>query len=427
MTQIYALPTALLIAVACLGGRTAGAEDGSQDAAADNTRIPRVAAIVTSYFHNSHADIIVSRLLQTDTLDGKGRTPRLKLVSLYTDQVPENDSSRRLAKQYGFPIYDTIAEALTLGTGELAVDGVLLVAEHGKYPLSAKGQILYPKRRFFAETAAVIERSGRAVPVFSDKHFGRRLGRGPVDLRSGREAQDSATGRLDAAAHLAHPPADVPPGAKLTQMMALNFGPLEAYGYHALEMVQCLAERRAGGSVGVKSVQCLSGKAVWESGQPPPYDPRLLAALLARLQDRPIPPGKKLAELVREPVLFEVEYRDGLKAHVLTANDAIAEWTAAWQLADGTIDSTVFWTQEARPLSHFTYLVEGIEHFMATGKAPWPVERTLLVTGMLNALMASKQAGGQRIETPQLDFEYRSDWTWREPPAPAAGRPLPEQ
>ncbi|SVE59518.1 uncharacterized protein METZ01_LOCUS512372, partial [marine metagenome] len=48
--------------------------------------------VVTEYRHNSHADVIVSRLLLTHTLDGKGERPNLKLVSLYTDQVPKNDT-----------------------------------------------------------------------------------------------------------------------------------------------------------------------------------------------------------------------------------------------------------------------------------------------------------------------------------------------
>jgi hypothetical protein len=99
----------------------------------------RVAALVTEYRHNSHADVIVSRLLLTDTLDGKGPESPLKLVSLYTDQKPKNDISRLLAASHRFPIMPTIAEALTLGTGKLAVDGVLLVAEHGEYPFSKTG------------------------------------------------------------------------------------------------------------------------------------------------------------------------------------------------------------------------------------------------------------------------------------------------
>src|SRR4051812_6171199 len=67
----------------------------------------RVAAIVTSYYHNSHADMLVSRLLDTDTLDGQGQPSKLKLASIYTDQLSrQGDISRRIAAGHGVPIFD---------------------------------------------------------------------------------------------------------------------------------------------------------------------------------------------------------------------------------------------------------------------------------------------------------------------------------
>ncbi len=131
----------------------------------------RIAAVVTEYRHNSHADVIVSRLLLTHTLDGKGERPNLKLVSLYTDQIPSNDTSRKWAKEFNVPIYQTVEQTLTHGTGKLAVDGVLLVAEHGKYPKNATGNTIYPKRRLFNEVQKVFRKTGQSVPVFVDKHL----------------------------------------------------------------------------------------------------------------------------------------------------------------------------------------------------------------------------------------------------------------
>src|ERR1044071_8880093 len=130
-----------------------------------------VAAIVTIYRHNSHAELIAGRLLRTDTLDEKGKVSPLKLVSLYTDQRPTNDLSRRLAATHGFRISDSIEDALTLGTGRLAVDGVLLIAEHGDYPKSPTDSTQYPKRRFWEEILKVFRTDGRVVPVFIDKHL----------------------------------------------------------------------------------------------------------------------------------------------------------------------------------------------------------------------------------------------------------------
>ena len=63
--------------------------------------------------------------------------------------MPETDTSRALVKKHGFRLSPSIEDALTLGTGKLAVDGVLLIAEHGRYPRSATGNVQYPKRRFW--------------------------------------------------------------------------------------------------------------------------------------------------------------------------------------------------------------------------------------------------------------------------------------
>jgi len=43
-----------------------------------------------------------------------------------------------------------------------------------------------------------------------------------------------------------------------------------------------------------------------------------------------------------------------------------------------------------------------------TGVPTYPAERTLLVSGVLDALMESRYQGHIRIETPQLDGCYRS-------------------
>src|SRR5205085_10430793 len=63
-------------------------------------------------------------------------------------------------------------EALTVGGRRLVVDGVLCIGEHGHYRTNERGQILYPRRRFFEEVMRTFARTGRSVPVFNDKHLG---------------------------------------------------------------------------------------------------------------------------------------------------------------------------------------------------------------------------------------------------------------
>jgi len=391
-------------------------------------KLPRIAAVVTEYRHNSHADVIVSQLMLTKTLDGRGEFPKLELVSIYTDQVPASDTSRKLAKEHGVPVFDTVEGALTLGTGKLNVDGILLVAEHGQYPKSDTGQTIYPKKRLFAEVRKVFEASGRVVPIFHDKHI--------ADNWADAEEIYSATQRMKiplmAGSSLPglwrYPPANTRRDAKLKEIVAVSYGSLDAYGFHALEMVQCLAERRAGGETGVKSVFCLEDEAVWEAGERGVYDKKMFRSALSRLKTRPISEDQDITKMVPHPVLFVIDYNDGLRASVLQLNPAVSGWAVAWKEADSEeITSTLFWTQEARPFAHFNFLLEGAEKMFHTGKPTWPAERTLLTSGTLDALLISKKEGGKPVETPYLDIKYSTDWEWRQPRDPPPSRPVMAQ
>jgi hypothetical protein len=71
---------------------------------------------------------------------------------------------------------------------------------------------------------------------------------------------------------------------------------------------------------------------------------------------------------------------------------------------------------------HFAYLLKGVEQMILTGQPTWPVERTLLTSGLLDAALQSHQRGGSVIETPYLNIAYKSNWTWQSPPPPPATR-----
>ncbi len=393
----------------------------------DETPRRKVAAIVTEYRHNAHADVIVSRLLLTDMLDGTGKDSPLKLASLYTDQKPANDISRLLAASHRFPIKPSIRETLTLGTGKLAVEGVLLVAEHGDYPFSPTGNHQYPKRRFWEETVRVFRESGRVVPVFIDKHLADNWQDAKAIYDTARELKIPILAGSSVPGTWRHPPADVERGAKLTQIVALTYGTTDAYGFHAIEAVQSLAEQRRGGETGVRSVQCQSGEAVWAAIDGGDVDPELLAAALRRAAG--YENGKPLdRKTIRAPKLMRIDYRDGLRVSLLELNDAVGSWCAAWRREDTKqVESTLFWTQEERPGAHFTVLLHSIEQMMLTGKPAWPVERTLLTSGVLDALLQSSTQGGKTIETPFLDVTYEPTWRWTQPPPPPPGRPWSEQ
>ena len=387
----------------------------------------KIAAIVTVYHHNSHADMLVSRMLLTDTLDGKGQESPLRLASLYTDQEPANDISRLLAASHRFPLYDTIEGALTRGTGELAVDGVLLIGEHGEYPKSPTGNTQFPKRRFWDETVAVFRRSHRVVPVFVDKHLADNWADARHIYDTAKELNIPLMAGSSVPGTWRRPAADVARGKALREIVALTYHTTDAYGFHALEAVQSLAEQRAGGETGVKSVRCLSGEAVWKAGEEKLYDPELFEAAWSRLPAKPSG-DRPLRAAVPSPSLFILDYTDGLRAFVLELNGAVGNWSAAWRYAgDGRIESTLFWTQEARPGMHFTWLFHGIETLMLTGRPAWNVERTLLTSGVLDGLLQSRAEHDRRIDTPYLTVRYQPLWRWQEPPPPPPSRPWAEQ
>ena len=378
---------------------------------------PEIAGITTVLRKNSHAEVFIGRLVRGYSLNDQGPRPTLKLASLFTDQVLKSDISREWSTTYGFPIVDTVKDALTRGAGSLNVDGVLLVAEHGEYEKSASGNTMYPKRRMFGEVAETFRSSGRAVPVFIDKHLADNWTDAKWVYDQAKELNVPLMAGSSLPVLWRYPPVDTDRDAKLEEIVAVSYGRLDGYGFHAIEMVQCLAERRSGGETGVRSVQTLTGDAVWEARKAGQFSSVLFEATLDRLNQKRWEQRKKtLEESVREPVLWMIEYQDGLKASVLTLNGAVADWTAAWKYADeDRIDSARFQVQEERPYGHFTFMVQGFEKMVRTGKPAWPVERTLLTSGVLDALLRSQVDGGARLETPWLDVRYTSDFNWKQP------------
>ena len=131
----------------------------------------RVSALVTEYRFNSHADVILGKILDGYRYDG-GVGPNLELAGMYVEQFPRRDLSRDVSRKHGVPLFKTIEEALTLGGKTVAVDGVLIIGEHGNYPINEKGQKLYPRRKWFEEVVRVFAKHEKVVPVFNDKHLG---------------------------------------------------------------------------------------------------------------------------------------------------------------------------------------------------------------------------------------------------------------
>jgi hypothetical protein len=383
-----------------------------------------VTAIITEYRRWSHADVIVGKILEGFNYDGKD-VPNLKLVSMYVDQFPARDLARDLAKKHGFTIYDTIEGALTLGGNQLAVDGVLSIGEHGNYPFNEKGQHLYPRRRFFAAVADTFAKTKKSVPVFNDKHLAATWEDAKWMYDRSRELFVPFLAGSSLPVTWRRPPLQLPRNCELVEAVQIGYSSLEAYGFHALECLQCMVERRKGGETGVKAVQCLQGEAMWKALDEGRWSKGLLEAAIALLPAHAAGDYREPTAKNREAAVFFIEYRDGLKAAVAMPNGWVHEGDGAAFVFAGQLQgqdkpaATHFYLQQPDPFAHFAHLVKAIDATIQTGHAVYPVERTLLTTGVLDALMTSKFEQNRRVETPHLAIRYQpTDWPFATDPVP---------
>jgi hypothetical protein len=374
----------------------------------------KLAVVTNVWTDRSHAWHMAERFLHGYPVEGKWHKPPLEVVSAFVDQKPEGDLSAGRAKEFGFKVYPSIAEALRCGGEKLAVDAVLLIGEHGKYPRNEFNQIQYPRYEFFKKIAEVFEKDGRTAPVFNDKHLSWKWewAKEMVDVSKKMKFPFLAGSSLPVTRRM--PDLDMPHGAEVEEVMCVAFGGRDVYDFHAHETIQCMAERRKGGETGVIAVQGLKGESVWkmlaEDGRA-----QLFETCLARSQTLEQPPATshrrptpaQMKEWVKEPVAHRVEYADGLKSTMLLLNGLVKDFTFAARIKDLKEPLSVLF--HLPPVPNVTYsaaLMSKAEEMFLTGVAPYPIERTLLTSGINAAGLKSLATGEKRLETPHLAVKY---------------------
>ena len=400
-----------------LGALGAAAFTDSRSLFAAPTEPKRVAIVTTVWTYQSHAQHMGDRFLVGFPRHGQWHMPPLKVVSAYVDQRPEKDISGQRARDHGFSIYPTIAQALRAGTDKLAVDAVVIIGEHGDYPKNAKGQILYPRFEFFQEAVKVFEQDGRSVPIFNDKHLSYDTQKARKMVADSKRLKFPFLAGSSLPVTWRLPPVEVPYGAELEEALMVGVGGSDPMDYHALEAMQSMVERRKGGETGIKSVQMIEGDAVWKAGEEGRWSKRLLEAALSRsdtlqgyteLDSRPqnLAENGELPKLVKEPAAYFIERNDGLKTTLLMLNGAVQDYTFATRLKGGEIVSTQFFLPPTPNVTYSACLMAQVEEMIMTGKAPYPVERTEIVSAMLDRCLDSKVDGHRRLDTPELDIRY---------------------
>jgi hypothetical protein len=264
----------------------------------------------------------------------------------------------------------------------------------------------------------VFRRSGRVAPVYNDKHLSYRWD-------WAREMYDTArTMRIPFMAGSSvplaerRPPLEIHRGARISEAVSIHSGPVESYDFHGLEVLQAMVESRHGAETGVSQVQFLQGDALWKAAADGLWSVELARAALST--DLPVTNGSA-RDLIRPPAAGDssqpfvhhgilVRYRDGLRAVVLgVSRGAGVKWHFACRMA-GQPDAlaTSFYVGPWQNRNLFKALAHAIQTHFRQRRAPYPVERTVLTTGVLAAAMDSRFAGGRTLNTPYLNVAYKA-------------------
>jgi hypothetical protein len=412
-------------------GATLSSQSNAWAAAAgrsSSSRRPKIAILATEIRKYSHAQHFVDRFLEGYGWEGQHHRPPFELAGLYVDQFPEGDLTGDRTRRHKVKLFPSIEETLTLGRSRLAVDGVLIIAEHGVYPRTEKGQTLYPRNEFFQRTVKVFEASDRAVPVFNDKHLStdwrdcvamvetaKRLG---FPFLAGSSLP--VTWRI--------PSLEIPIGTPMSESVCVGYGAVDSYDIHGLEAAQCMSERREGGETGVRRVHAVRGTKVWTMLEEREPTQRLFATALARSftckgpQNYPcvLPDLKWLKKNHRSPTAYFIEHLDGFRTSLFLLNGIVGDFNYAGLAESGELFSCQMYLPMPPALSSladfFNPLVNNIERMLAENAAPYPVERTLLTSGMTLFAVESLYRGQLPLDTPELKVAYqapRQSTYWR--------------
>ena len=377
--------------------------------AGEPRRRPRVAVIYSACYHRSHAHVILENFLTPYLFNGKVTQPSVDVASIYADQrrgtATWPDLTDDIARLFKIPVHKTIADALTLGGKDLAVDGVVSIGEHGDYPTNRFGVREYPRKRFFDAIVDVMRRSNRFVPLFNDKHLSYRWdwARDMFDTCQKHRIPFMAGSSVPLAQRI--PAMDLPANCVIEEAVSIHGGPFEIYDFHALEVLQAFVESRKGGESGITHVEFLPREALFRAEKAGRWSLELArAALRAEF-------GDKIPDITRpingvEPWGILVTYRDGTRGTMLKIGYSGTRWNFACKLAgEKTLRATRHHVGPWNNRCLFMALSNAIQQFVTTRTAPYPVERTLLATGALEAAVRSR-AEGRRLETPHLNIAY---------------------
>ena len=373
---------------------------------------PRIACLV-SYWGapRSHADWIINKLIDGYWWDGAYTPSRIDVASIYLHQHDISELAQKVAAAKGIPVFRTVSEALTLGGDGLAVDGVVIVGEHGDYPTDLKGHWLLPRWWLYSQMVRVFERSNRSVPVFNDKHLSYNWDESKWMFDKSRELNFPLTGGSSIPIYYREPEIELDIDTPIKNSIVLGGASDEGAIFHCIDVLQSFVERRKGGETGVKAVQSIRGPETWKWVEQNPWVGKLLDSVAKKFEFR----QGYFQESPQANVCI-VEYNDGTNAAVISGRGV--GWTYAGEIEgqnEPAIVSMLGWPGPFDQYHASNAQPHWIVEMMLSKKEPFNAERLLLSSGITNHYMQSNWENGgryhpigRRIETPFMNMTYRS-------------------
>jgi hypothetical protein len=255
--------------------------------------------------------------------------------------------------------------------------------------------------------------SRRYVPVFNDKHLSYRWDWAKAMYDEARELGIPLMAGSSVPLAQRVPRVEFAAGSRVEEAVSIHGGGIESYDFHALEVMQSFIEARQGDETGVSQVELITGDAFQSARKQGRWSEELVEAAMGaerqaqfERQTRPGSTPAKVNENPRHALL--VTYKDGTRGAAVCIGSTADRWNFACRLPGSRQPlATALYNGPWGNLNLFTALSNAIVHFFKTGESPYPVERTLLVSGILDAAMHSHKAGGKPVATPQLEFGYQ--------------------
>ena len=358
-----------------------------------------------STFAPSPSQHLLDRFLMGYPRDGQFHQPNVAGVSAYLLLTSEDDFGAR-RNDFGLRVERTAEPAVE------GADGVVIVSRPPG--AMANDRFLQTALRLAPEGAAcfvhgalssTLEKATEAVRLADSRRISLLAGT-PVSL----------TWRL--------PELELPPGTALAESLIVvqrnSFGSpgmLSGAELNALEGLLPIIERRQGGESGVRSLRLLEGIDVWRAGDRRLWSWPLLASALSRSdspQGDPVLDGRTqdlvglglVPKLARNPFAWLIEHQDGLRTTLLVLDGVVGDCNFAVRARDGRVFSAQLFRAPAPGEHHFSQLAAAIEDFFRGGKPPWPVQRNVLIAGLLQAFRNPATRREKGTPTPELKLAY---------------------